>query len=328
MRTKIFITLLVFLVFCFLWFLVQRHNYIDQFVDDSGLIDCIKTAEEVNVSLGGDDELGKVEITRKLVNTGGAKNIGIAIARPLGGSSEKVFIYPMPFNVVAEGDGIKMIQALAEGTASTVIGVELPGIGHSQDANANARQIREVVFSSEYSVAAQTMWRAVDLAYDLNDHKVSLIGFSSGAMISSYMAKEAEVDIDNVFLIEPIIHPKGGMVGLILALNAENQTNYQTTEARKLTGNQTEKNNISQLANMALLAIAIDRSKSQDFINSNVKIVKFKDSGLSDMSQICSLGDSEIYIVDTDDERGARHQIFFNYSFVRNLAEQIIKTKQ
>ncbi len=130
---------------------------VNQRNQDNRLTDCLQDSQVVEVNVN-DIKLtrpNKAEVL--LVDVDGANDIAVAVAdERLDKSADNTYIFPMPFNVVMNERGKTMVEVAAQALHAKVIGVELPGVGVSDEAGASWAQDQDMALGS-FDEAARIM---------------------------------------------------------------------------------------------------------------------------------------------------------------------------
>jgi hypothetical protein len=188
----------------------------------------------------------KVDI--KITEYGGF-DIGVGIVdtrkkspegKPIGG---RTIIYPLAYDsrlIDAKSKSsveIDRLQTIAEtltegeGEGALVIGIEEPGIGVSEKANANKSFIENLkMLKNGYGWAAHQMLGALSEATSdsLNGTHVEFLGYAQSAAIAAEMVKELsdpdselQLKVDRLMIVEPINDQKRNIFNILKATGQE-----------------------------------------------------------------------------------------------------------
>ncbi len=322
----------------------------DKRLTDAQLYDCYKNkVEDVEIPMAQRIDILQQPIQSKVehFDVGGAGDIGVMYAdgRVENTTNDnRVYVAPLPYNLILSDVGQRYVEDLARGTKSIVIGIEFPGVGDPGKSSASWSEIGDML-AGDLNVAAETNRQVIEKMINLRDKKVTVIGYSSGADVGAYIVKDMMkhgISVDKFVMVDPV-NSQLSPLGLIDNSNKEGKFNIYQEFGKKdggIIGDQIPLtfNRINQIANLALSGRALLGGISAERINKISKLgvdtvfVKLEDSGVSSLVDACNynkvlgsqnnqagVGRIQIWNAISDSEWGTRHPIVYSSGFLTNL---------
>jgi hypothetical protein len=326
----------------------------DKRLTDAELYDCYKNkVEDVEIPMAQRIDLLQHPIQPKIehFDVGGAGDIGVmhADGRVKNTTNDnRVYVAPLPYNLILSDVGQRYVEDLARGTKSEVIGVEFPGVGDPGKSSASWSEIGDMLMGG-FSEAAEINRQVIEKMVNLRDKKVTVIGYSSGADVGAYLVNDMiknGINVDKFVMVDPV-NSKLSPLGLIDNSTKEGKFNIYQESGKKdggIIGDQIPLtlNRINQIANLALSGRALLGGISAERINEISKLgvntiyIKLKDSTMSNMVDACNdskvieeqdnqagIGKFEIWNVSSDSKLGTHHPIVYSSGFLTNMGSLI-----